>query len=93
MEQHGSLERALAPIAPYLAGIIAAYALLSSLLWLAGELAGWLWTRRWPPADAATALGEVANLLRDRAHPALAWPGQRSTTWRRHPSSIYWRSH
>ncbi|HSR26534.1 MAG TPA: hypothetical protein VLW53_23480 [Candidatus Eisenbacteria bacterium] len=40
MDQRADLERALAPIAPNLAGLAAAYALLSSLAWLAGELAG-----------------------------------------------------
>jgi hypothetical protein len=51
VEQPGNLERALAPAAPYLAGLAVAYATLSGLVCLAGELAGWLWTRRWPPSQ------------------------------------------
>ena len=74
MEQHGNPERALASAAPYLAGFAAVYAALSGLVWLAGELAGWLWTRRWPPTDGTDALIVLARLLRDPTHPALAWP-------------------
>ncbi len=74
MEQQGDLERAIAPAAPYLAGLAAVYAAHSALLWLAGELVGWLWTRRCPPADGTTALTVLAHVLRDPGHPSLAWP-------------------
>lgn len=74
MDRRADPELALAPIAPYFVGLAAAYAALPSLVWLAGELAGWLWTRRWPPSDAGTVLGVLANVLRDPGHPAQAWP-------------------
>ncbi len=74
MEQQGNLERALAPAAPYLAALAAVYTALSVLLWLSGEVAGWLWTRRWPPADAGTALTVLAGVLRDHTQPSMAWP-------------------
>src|SRR5215467_12202621 len=38
MERSGGLEPALAPAAPYIAGIAAAYLAVSVLLWLAGEM-------------------------------------------------------
>ncbi len=74
MERSGSLERALAPAAPYVVGIAAAYTALSVLLWLVGEITGWLWTRRWPPAGGADALATLARVLSDPARPWLAWP-------------------
>ena len=74
MERSGDLERGLASAAPLLLGLSAAYAALSGLVWLAGELAGWLWTRRWPPADGTDALIVLGRLLRDPGHPSLAWP-------------------
>src|SRR5215472_11432104 len=74
IERSGGLERALAPVAPYVAGLAAAYAALSVFLWLAGEITGWLWTRRWPPAGIADALSVPARLLSDPAQPAQAWP-------------------
>jgi SAM-dependent methyltransferase len=73
-ERNGGVERALTWAAPYLAVLVAAYAVLSVLLWLAGEVTGWLWTRRWPPTGAGDALGVLANVLRDPLQPSLAWP-------------------
>ncbi len=74
MEQQGNLERALAPAAPYLAALGAVYTALSGLIWLSGEVAGWLWTRRWPRAGGGDALAVLARVLRDPARPSLAWP-------------------
>jgi type IV secretion system protein VirD4 len=74
VERGGGLERALAPAAPYLAGLAAAYLALSCLLWLAGEMAGWLWTRRWPAAGGADALALLARVLSNPGRPSLAWP-------------------
>ena len=73
MDRRANLEGTFAPIAPYLAGLAAAYAALSGLLWLAGELAGWLWTRRWPAARTVDVLAVLARVLRDPGHPSLAW--------------------
>jgi type IV secretion system protein VirD4 len=74
VEHQGGLERALTLAAPYLAALALAYATLSGILWLAGEVAGWLWTHRWAPASGGTALTVLAAVLRDPAHPALSWP-------------------
>jgi hypothetical protein len=63
-----------APAAPYFACLAAIYSVVSGLIWLAGEVAGWLWTRHWPPADGADALAVLAYLLRYPGNPSLAWP-------------------
>ncbi|TMC09177.1 MAG: hypothetical protein E6J41_11210, partial [Chloroflexi bacterium] len=74
LDRSGGVERALTCAAPYLAGLAATYAALSVLLWLAGEVGGWLWTRRWPSAGAGDALAVLANVVRDPVQPSLAWP-------------------
>ncbi|TMC09664.1 MAG: hypothetical protein E6J41_10110 [Chloroflexi bacterium] len=75
LDRSGGVERALTCAAPYLAGLAATYAALSVLLWLAGEVGGWLWTRRWPSAGAGDALAVLATPARG-AHSgqaAIAW--------------------
>jgi len=58
----------------YLAGAMVGAAVVVGWVWLAGELAGWSSTGRWPPVPLAAAPSVASRLCRHLADPRSAWP-------------------